>query len=69
MLVEKEDSAGLAQAIAFLLEHPEVATQMGQAARRRVQEAFSWEQCVNAYDDLYRKLITEGRSVGLPQRA
>jgi glycogen synthase len=68
LLIEKDDSGGLAQAIAFLLEHPEMATQMGQAARQRAQEVFSWEQYVNAYDALYQRLIEEGRSVGLPNR-
>jgi glycogen(starch) synthase len=64
LLVNKEDSVGLAEALLFLLEHPEVARQMGQAARRRVQEFFSFEQCVNGYDALYQKLIREGRSAG-----
>jgi glycogen(starch) synthase len=61
LLIEKEDSDGLAKAIAFLLEHPETATQMGQAAQQRAQEVFNSEQCVNAYDALYQKLITEAR--------
>jgi glycosyltransferase involved in cell wall biosynthesis len=66
LLIEKEDYEGLATALAFLLGHPQVATQMGQAARRRVQEIFSWEQCVNAYDSLYQKLVKEWRSAGTP---
>jgi len=49
-----------------LLEHPESATQMGQVARRRVQEVFSWEQCVNAYDILYQRLLREVRSGSPP---
>jgi glycogen(starch) synthase len=57
LLVKKEDSVGLAQAISFLLEHPETAAQMGQAARRRAQEVFSLERYVNAYDALYQTLI------------
>jgi glycogen(starch) synthase len=56
LLVEKEDSIGLARALTFLLEHPEVAVQMGQAARQRVQEVFSLERCIDAYDALYQKL-------------
>jgi glycogen synthase len=56
LLVAPEDPTGLAEAIVHLLEHPETAAQMGQAARRRVQEVFSWRQCVDAYDALYRKL-------------
>jgi glycogen(starch) synthase len=58
LLVEKGDSRGLAEALAFLLDHPEVATAMGQTARRRVQEVFSFERCVDAYDTLYRRLTT-----------
>jgi glycogen(starch) synthase len=67
LLVEKEDGAGLAGATAFLLEHPETAMRMGQAARQRVREVFSWEQCVNAYDALYRQLSGEVRSGSSPQ--
>lgn len=56
LLVDKEDSTALAQAIAYLFEHPERAAQMGQAARDRVQRDFNWEQHVDSYDRLYRKL-------------
>jgi glycogen(starch) synthase len=56
LLVELEDSAGLAEAITFLLTHPQVAVQMGQSIRSRVQEMFSWIRCVDAYDAIYRKL-------------
>jgi len=59
LLVEPEDGTALAAAIAWLFAHPERATQMGQAARRRAQEVFSWERCVDAYDALYRKLSTK----------
>ena len=56
LLVDKEDSVGLAHALSFLLECPEAAVQMGQAARQRALEVFSLERCINAYDALYRKL-------------
>jgi glycogen synthase len=56
LVVEPEDCAGLAEAVAFLLEHPEVAVQMGQAGRRRVQEVFGWQRCIDDYDALYKKL-------------
>jgi glycogen(starch) synthase len=59
LLLEKDDSVALADAIAFLLAHPAVATQLGQVARRRAQEIFGWDQCVNAYDRLYKQLIGE----------
>jgi len=56
LLVDQENSSALARAITFLLDHPEVAVQMGQAGRRRVREQFSWERCVDAYDTVYQKL-------------
>jgi len=59
LLVNPDDSAGLAEAIAFLLEHPQAAAQMGEAARSRVKEVFSWERCVDQYDALYRQLIMQ----------
>jgi len=57
LLVEKEDSRALADAISFLLDHSETARRMGQMARQRALDVFSWERCINAYDSLYRKLI------------
>ena len=59
LLVENENSEALADAVGFLLSHPEVARLMGEAARARAQRAFSWEHHVNSYDVLYRKLAVE----------
>ena len=56
LLVNQESSPALADAITLLLDHTDVAVQMGQAARRRVEEVFSWERCVDAYDSVYQKL-------------
>jgi glycogen(starch) synthase len=64
LLVEKDSREGLAAAISFLLDHPAVAAQMGQAARSRAREVFSLERCVAAYDALYRTLAREGSSIG-----
>ena len=58
-LVEPEDSDGLAQAVVHLLDHPDVAAQIGRAARRRVAEIFSWDRCVSAYDEIYRHLASQ----------
>jgi glycogen(starch) synthase len=58
LLIRSESTLALAEAIAFLLSHPEQAAQMGLAGRRRAQELFSWEVCLQSYDALYRKLAT-----------
>ncbi len=56
LLVEKEDARALADAIAFLLDHPEAAVQMGQNGRNRTREVFNWDRYVDAYDQLFQQL-------------
>jgi len=58
LLVEKENSKALAEAVSFLLSQPQAAAAMGDAARRRVQEVFSFKNCVDAYEVVYRRLMT-----------
>ena len=57
LIVEKENSSAVAEAVSFLLEHPDVAVRMGQAARSQVLQTFSLKSCVDSYDMLYRRLI------------
>ncbi|MGH7825144.1 MAG: glycosyltransferase family 4 protein [Candidatus Binatia bacterium] len=56
LLVENEHASGLAEAISRLLEHPEIAVDMGRAARQRTINKFGWKRCVDGYEALYRKL-------------
>jgi glycogen(starch) synthase len=58
LLVSKEDSYALAKRITDLLDHPEMAATMGRAGRLRAQQLFGLERYIDAYDGLYRKLIT-----------
>ena len=50
------DVTALSAAFDRLLAQPDRARQMGQAAWRHIREHFSGEQCVNAYDALYRRV-------------
>ncbi|NJL52872.1 MAG: glycosyltransferase family 4 protein [Hydrococcus sp. SU_1_0] len=59
MLIEKDDPHLLGEAIAFCLEHQDLAIAMGQAARERFQAIFSMESCVDNYDALYRQVIQQ----------
>ena len=59
LLVERENSDALADAIASILDRPEVARKMGQAAQTRSRAMFKSEQHVDAFDALYRQLIDE----------
>jgi glycogen(starch) synthase len=65
LLTEVDDGAAFALAIMSLLQQPEIARQMGRAARLRAQDIFSWERHVNAYDELYRKVIRGARERNL----
>jgi glycogen synthase len=56
LLVERENSAAFAGAIAYLLDHPDIAVKMGQAAQSRAREMFSWNRHVDAFDALYQQL-------------
>jgi glycogen(starch) synthase len=59
LLVDKEDIQGLAGAVSFLLENPELAVQMGQAGQDRVKTEFNWEVHVDSYDRLYEELVAK----------
>jgi glycogen(starch) synthase len=63
MLVDKDDSGGLGEAIAFLLRQPKIAVEMGQKARARALELFGFTSFVDAYDALYQKVVSI-RSLG-----
>ena len=56
LLVEKDDTTGVANAIALLLDHPETGVQMGAAGRKRVQESFTMDRLVDEYQSLYQNL-------------
>lgn len=57
ILFENENSAALASAIAYLLEHREVTRAMGTRGRVRAQEKFSMKQFADEYEDIYQRLL------------
>lgn len=59
LLVQQNDKDGLVEAIIYLLESPKLAKQMGRAGRRQVQDLFSLNRYVDAYDRLYKNLIND----------
>lgn len=58
------DPAGLARAIVGLLRDAPARRRMGQAARERVAERYTWEACAATYERLYHDLaqLTRARS-------
>jgi glycosyltransferase involved in cell wall biosynthesis len=62
LLVESENATALAAAAGRLLRERVLASDLGQAARTRVQQLFSWKNHVDSYDCLYKKLTTRALS-------
>ncbi len=56
-LVKPNDSAGLADCIARLLDDPQLRAQMGAAGRRHVDPAFRAETMVRQIADVYAMLV------------
>lgn len=67
LFIDPDDSQALAEMMAFLLDHPDQARQMGLQGRSRVLNTFNLEQTFEAYDTLYRKLIQETSQVRIGQ--
>lgn len=66
LIVAREDAAGLADAIAALLEDPARTRRMGQAARERALRVFGLGPSLDAYEALYRRFVRPGAEVSLP---
>jgi len=56
LIVRVGDVLGLVEAIANLLDHPQLAQEMGYAARQHAQEVFNLENTADAYNRIYHKL-------------
>lgn len=55
--VEARDPFGLAKAIDYLMDHPEVREKMGKAARKRIQQVFTWENAAREMVKVYQEVI------------
>lgn len=59
IVVPPSDPVALRQAMQYLWEHPEQATEMGRRAEERYWQHFTADQMVRSYVDLYRDLLKE----------
>jgi glycosyltransferase involved in cell wall biosynthesis/phosphoheptose isomerase len=60
-LVPPDDPAALAERIAHLYKHPKLLSVLGQQARRRVNDLFTWERVANGISGTYEEVLLEGR--------
>jgi phosphatidylinositol alpha-mannosyltransferase len=61
MVDRPSDTAGLADALEYLLENPEQARAMGVAGRRRAIEHYSWPLVADRMEELYERLGAPAR--------
>ncbi len=59
LLVDSEDIQGLADSLLYLIQHPKAASEIGDNARKRVQELFSWDRFLDQYEELYNQLLRQ----------
>jgi glycosyltransferase involved in cell wall biosynthesis len=57
VLVPPRDAPALARAIRHLLENPSLRRDMGQMARRRVMNLFTWEKAARQMVEVYREVL------------
>lgn len=57
LLVDEGDASALAAAIATLLDHPEAARALGQAARRDVEARFTWPRVAERFEAAYEAAL------------
>lgn len=59
LLVEPENPEALADAIIYLLSHPDDAKKMGQAGRDRIHSVFHPKKGIEQMESLYERLVIE----------
>jgi len=57
ILVPPKDPKAIAEAVLYLLNHPEKAKEMGLKGRQRVIELFDTEKCVQKHKELYQSVL------------
>ena len=64
LLVECGDQSALADAMMYLIEHPEEAGRLGANGRRRVERDFDWSAYVREHTQLYTRLAGARATAG-----
>ena len=62
LLVPPRNARALSEAMRHMLENPEARRSMGEASARRAVERFDLSVMTGAYEDLYKRLVSNDRS-------
>lgn len=61
LIVPPENPQALADAIRYVLEHPDEARRMGEAGRRRVEEHFTVEAMIRKHIEVYYRVLARAQ--------
>jgi len=61
LLVPPRDGHALAEAVLWLVEHPDEAAAFGRAGRERAAQHFDLRVMVRQYERLYERLVSKKR--------
>jgi glycosyltransferase involved in cell wall biosynthesis len=60
-LLAQWDSEDFAQKIIFLLEHPDIAAELGKNARRAAETEYNWKELIRKLESFYYSILGMGR--------
>lgn len=63
LFFQRGDAVGMADAIESILNDPDLGRRLGESARRRVEEKYTWAASVKTIMDLYAKMGARGTSI------
>jgi glycosyltransferase involved in cell wall biosynthesis len=66
LLVPMGDAPALSDALRYLLDHPEIAAQMGREGRKRVLAQFTIQRTARMVESVYRELLGEPKQSATP---
>ena len=69
LLVPMNDVASMAEAILFLLDHPDIALEMGRRGQQRALEHFSIEQTARNIEAVYDQILKTHADAALDRSA
>ena len=58
LLVPERDGEAIAQKVSYLIEHPEIWTDMGKAGRDRVEEKYDMHRLNDQLVDIYKSVLS-----------
>jgi glycosyltransferase involved in cell wall biosynthesis len=65
ILVPRDDAKGLSDALRKVLQDPALRDHLARVGRRRVEERYSLDQMVSAYERLFEEVVASGTGTGL----